>query len=201
MSAFLACEASTDVVSAALFVDGELRATVSRKVAPRSSGSLLELVPPMLKEAGVSFADLVAGLAIGRGPGSYAGLRTCVATANGWALPFQHRVWAVRSPMALAAAYFAAHPKATRCVVAGRARRDTFWRGTFVRAEGAAESFVPAQDGEFELVPAEPPPEADVLGVPPAAEWIGRLMLAGVPSEEPLPLYMHPAVATPPRFS
>lgn len=201
MKAFLACEASTDVVSAALFVDGELCATASRKVAPRSSGSLLELVPPMLKEAGVGFADLDDGLAIGRGPGSYAGLRTCVATANGWSLPFGHRVWAVRSPMAVAAAYFAAHPEASRCVVAGRARRDTFWRGEFVRAEGAGATYVPQQVGEFTLVPADPPPEADVLGVPPEAEWIGRLKLAGVQSEKAMPVYMHPAVSTPPRFA
>lgn len=201
MSAFLACEASTDVVSAALFVDGELRATAQRKIEPRSSGSLLELVPPMLEKAGIAFADLDDGLAIGRGPGSYAGLRTCVATANGWALPFGHRVWAIRSPMALAAEYFAAHPDADRCVVAGRARRDTFWRGEFVRTKGAAEAFVPEQDGEFTLVPAEPTPEADVLCAPPSAEWIGRLMLAGVPSDEPLPLYMHPAVNIPPRFA
>ena len=197
MNAFLAIDASTDTVSAALFVDGALKGSVSKTVPPRTPGTLLSLVPPLLESAGMDFSDLGLGFAIGRGPGSYAGLRTCVSTVNGWALPFRHPVWAVPSPFATAAAYFAAHAEAASCCVAGRARRDTAWVARFVRtADG-----LPVLEGTFELRPVEPAPEADVANEAPSAEWIGRLRLAGLASDVPLPLYLHPAVATPPKYA
>ncbi len=197
MNAFLALDASTDTLSAALFVDGALRASASKTVPPRTPGTLLALVPPLLESAGLDFADLGLGFAIGRGPGSYAGLRTCVSTVNGWALPFRHPVWAVPSPFASAAAFFAEHPAAAACRVTGRARRDTAW---FARFRRSPEGW-PALEGAFDLCPAVPPPEADVADAPPSAEWIGRLRLAGLPADVPLPLYLHPAVATPPKYA
>ena len=197
MNAFLAIDASTDTVSAALFVDGALKGSVEKTVPPRTPGTLLALVPPLLESAGLDFADLGQGFAIGRGPGSYAGLRTCVSTVNGWALPFRHPVWAVPSPFATAAAFFAEHPEAAECRVSGRARRDTAWVARFVRSpEG-----LPKLEGTFELGPVAPAPEADVADAAPSAEWIGRLRLAGVASDVPLPLYLHPAVATPPKYA
>lgn len=200
MKAFLAVDTSTTMVSAALFVDGKLRAAAAREVPPRSSGSLLELVPPLLDQAGLTFADLEDGFAFGRGPGSYAGLRTCVATIRGWALPFQHPVWAIPSAFAVAAAYFDAHPEAARCTLAGRARRDTCWTAAFSRRPGTP-AFVPVQEGAFALCPATPSPVADSLHATPSAEWIGRLRLAGLDSDAPLPIYLHPAVSTAPRYA
>lgn len=198
MDAFVAIDSSTAVVSAALFVDGRATGSVVREVPTRSSGTLLELVPPLLADAGLEFADLSQGFAFGRGPGTYAGLRTCVATVGGWALPFRLPLWAIPSPFAVAAKYFAEHPAATACRVAGRARRDTLWTGTFLR-DGA--SGLPKLERAFGLVPVESRPEADVVEEPPSAEWIGRLRLTGVASDVPLPLYMHPAVSTAPRFA
>ena len=102
----------------------------------------------------------------------------------------------------LAAEVFAERPDLHQVVVSGDARRGLVWAGRFERD---ARHLV-RQAGEWKLLPADARgrewPEAHwvAAGRAPKAEWVGRLFFAGGPSEDLQPIYLHPAVAAPPRF-
>ena len=197
----LALEFSTETASLALLEDGRLAAALPVDASQRRSQGLFDAVAGLLQKAGWSFADLGA-FAVGRGPGSYTGLRVSVTAANGWALPEKKTVWTVSSGAALAAEIFAARPELAQVVVAGDARRGTIWAGRFERDE----KHLVRQAGEWKLLPAEARgrewPEAHWVeaGRAPQAEWVGRLFFAGGASEEVQPIYLHPAVVAAPRF-
>lgn len=83
---FLAIETSTDTLSLALG-EGGRRAPVQRYRGPggaQASITLLPQVQALLGAAGWQLADLDA-IAFGRGPGSFTGLRTACAVAQGLA--------------------------------------------------------------------------------------------------------------------
>ncbi len=83
---FLAIESSTDTLSLALGEGGE-RAPVQRYHGPggaQASTTLLPQVQALLAAAGWQLRDLDA-IAFGRGPGSFTGLRTACAVAQGLA--------------------------------------------------------------------------------------------------------------------
>ena len=197
----LALEFSTETASLALLEDGRLAAALPVDASQRRSQGLFDAVAGLLQKAGWSFADLGA-FAVGRGPGSYTGLRVSVTAANGWALPEKKTVWTVSSGAALAAEVFAERPDLHQVVVSGDARRGLVWAGRFERD---ARHLV-RQAGEWKLLPADARgrewPEAHwvAAGRAPKAEWVGRLFFAGGPSEDLQPIYLHPAVAAPPRF-
>ena len=197
----LALEFSTETASLALLEDGRLAAALPVDASQRRSQGLFDAVAGLLQKAGWSFADLGA-FAVGRGPGSYTGLRVSVTAANGWALPEKKTVWTVSSGAALAAEIFAARPELAQVVVAGDARRGTIWAGRFERDE----KHLVRQAGEWKLLPAEARgrewPEAHWTegGRAPKAEWVGKLFFVGGASEERQPIYLHPAVVAAPRF-
>ena len=197
----LALEFSTETASLALLADGRLVAALQVDASQRRSQGLFDAVAGLLQKTGWSFADLGA-FAVGRGPGSYTGLRVSVTAANGWALPEKKSVWTVSSGAALAAEIFAARPEISQVVVSGDARRGTIWAGLFERDTQRAVK----QAGEWKLLPADARgrewPQAfwAEAGRAPQAEWVGRLFFAGSASEEVQPIYLHPAVVAAPRF-
>lgn len=77
----LALETSSQIGSVALQVAGR---TLARELAtPREQNEqLLRLIDTLLAEAGAQLRDLDA-IVFGRGPGSFTGLRVCVAVAQG----------------------------------------------------------------------------------------------------------------------
>lgn len=77
----LGIETSSAVGSVALEVEGRI---LAREMAtPREqTEQLLTLVDALLAEAGLALREL-DGIAFGRGPGSFTGLRVCVAVAQG----------------------------------------------------------------------------------------------------------------------
>jgi tRNA threonylcarbamoyladenosine biosynthesis protein TsaB len=79
----LAIEASTEVGSVALSVDGVVYEAMAE--GNRHSGQLLTLVDALLKQADVALRDCDA-IAVGRGPGSFTGLRIACGVAQGLAL-------------------------------------------------------------------------------------------------------------------
>ena len=193
----LALEFSTATASLALLDDGALAASAAVEAGQRRSQGLFAAAAELLRGAAWTFAD-VGAFAVGRGPGSYTGLRVSLTAANGWALPANKPVWTVSSGAALAAETFAERPDVSQVAVAGDARRGTIWAGLFERHAG--------QVGAWKLLPAAARgaewPGAhwvDPARVP-QADWVGRLFFAGGASEERQPIYLQPAVIAAPRF-
>lgn len=161
----------------------------------------------------------VERFAVGRGPGSYSGLRAALTAAQMLAAPGGQSVMAVSSGAALAADWFAAHAHdADELVVAGDARRGCVWYGIFAR-EGSAVvqrrewSLLSASVfyGHFEaarVVSSDPARLRAAIGLSaqaafaeeafPRAEAVARLawsrVQANSPGEALEPLYLHPPV-------
>ena len=193
----LALEFSTEAASLALLEDGRAVASAAVDAGHRRSQGLFAAAEDLLKRAGWALSD-VGAFAVGRGPGSYTGLRASLTAANGWALPCGKPVWTVSSGAALAAEIFAECPEIAQVAVWGDARRGTIWAGLFARNARPG--------GEWKLLPAEargkewPAAHWPEPGRAPKAEWVGRLFFAGGASEERQPIYLHPAVIAAPRF-
>ena len=111
----LALEFSTETASLALLDGGAVVAAAAVDAGHRRSQGLFAAADGLLRGAGWTFAD-VGAFAVGRGPGSYTGLRVSVTAANGWALPAQKPVWTMSSGEALAAEIFAERPEVAQVV-------------------------------------------------------------------------------------
>jgi len=112
----LAIETSTDACSVALG-DGA-RSHVDHRVAPRQHNRLvLPMIDALLVRAGVARADLSA-LAIGRGPGSFTGVRIAASIAQGLALALDVPVACVSTLEVLALGALRATPAAAGVVAA-----------------------------------------------------------------------------------
>ena len=197
----MALEFSMDAASLALLDGGALVAASAVDAGHRRSQGIFDAAAELLKSAGWTLAD-VGVFAVGRGPGSYTGLRVSLTAANGWALPEKKQVWAVSSAAALAAEIFAERPEIAQIVVWGDARRGTIWAGLFERGGNGGV----VQAGDWKVLPADvrgkgwPTAHWVEAGRAPKAEWVGRLFFAGGASDELQPIYLHPAVIAAPRF-
>jgi tRNA threonylcarbamoyladenosine biosynthesis protein TsaB len=180
-------------------------------------------LPGLLKRAGVGF-DHLNLLAVGRGPGSYSGLRVALTTAQALALPSRTPVFAVSSGEALALEVLETDP-ARPVAIVGDARRESLWLGVFDRDGCDVRTVVPwtvlkpADLGDLVPAPCRMiSPDAEKLspliaahlrsGISwragdrfPRALWVGRLagrrQRADRPSDPLTPIYMHPPVLKP----
>lgn len=82
MALILSIETGTDICSVALANDGELMALRESNEGRDHAKKVAVFVDELLKETGVQPADLDA-VAVGKGPGSYTGLRIGVSFAKG----------------------------------------------------------------------------------------------------------------------
>lgn len=82
MALILSIETGTDICSVALSNDGELMALRESSEGRDHAKKVAMFVDELLKETGVQPADLDA-IAVGKGPGSYTGLRIGVSFAKG----------------------------------------------------------------------------------------------------------------------
>src|SRR5215475_1096438 len=102
MTAFrlLAIETATEACSAALLVGGDV---IERsEIAPRRHAELiLPMIESLLAEAGLSRRQ-IDGIAVGRGPGAFTGVRLAISVAQGIALGLDVPVVPVSSLAALA---------------------------------------------------------------------------------------------------
>ena len=125
----LALDTSTEACSAALYRDGEV--TLRFEITERSHADLiLPMVDSLLVEAGLSLADL-DGLAFGRGPGGFTGLRIATGVVQGLALGSGLPVAPVSSLAAVAEQVPAAAGEAI--LVCNDARMGEVYWGLFTR--------------------------------------------------------------------
>ena len=79
----LALEFSSPLRSVAVAVDGVVRAEAAEQGGRETHA--FKLIDSVLREAGLA-REKVEGIAVGTGPGSYAGIRIAIAIAQGWGL-------------------------------------------------------------------------------------------------------------------
>lgn len=82
MPLILSIENATPICSVALHMDGELLAFKEENLQNTQAELITLYIDEVLKDAGKTYKDLDA-IAVGKGPGSYTGLRIGVSTAKG----------------------------------------------------------------------------------------------------------------------
>lgn len=150
----LALEMSGDVGSVALLAGG---AVSERTIAsPREqTDAVLPHVQALLLDAGLELGDL-DGIAFGRGPGSFTGLRVATAVAHGFGLAAGLALLPVSSLAAIAQGVWRSQG-IERCLVCVDARMGEVYWATFE-----------IRDGRAELIGAEQ------LGRPAGVRWDDR---------------------------
>ncbi len=220
----LGIELSSRQGSVALLKDGALLAEKTWIGERVRHNILFQTLEALLSEANVSYSD-ISLYAVGRGPGSFSGMRMAFAVAQALALPNKTEVRAVSSGAALALAA-SRETDAKQIAVVGDARRGQVWYGLFSvaafheRGPRAGTSATVEQIEDWNLIPYEEvnvpngalviSPEAERLtpyfpniGTSrfPLASDVARLALSQTESEPLEPLYMHPPVFIEPKYS
>ena len=157
----LAFDSATSACSAAIWCDGEIQARRFESMERGQSETLMPMVVEVLKEAGLTFAD-IDFIAVTIGPGAFTGVRIGLAAARGMALAGGLPVIGVTTFEAVAHGTDADQRAGRPLVVAIDAKRTDIY----------AQSFGP------DLSPLGPPaavmPEALASALPP-----GSLLIAG----------------------
>ena len=151
----LALDTSTEYCSAALWLDGELRADGCH-AGQRHSELLLPMIDALLNASGLTLSRLDA-IAFGEGPGSFTGLRIACGVAQGLALGAGLPVVGVGTLLALAEA-----ANADQAVCCLDARMKEVYHAAYRRSAAGWETV---------HSPALCAPHA--LPSLPAGEWIG----------------------------
>jgi len=155
-TSLLGIDSSNAACSCALWIDGDCRQRY--EVAPRGHGLLLlPMVESLLDEAGIALNALDA-LVLGRGPGSFTGLRIATGMIQGLAYAIDRPVVPVSSLAALAQGV-----DGEQILAAFDARMDEVYWGAYQRD---ADGLVVLLGDERVL-----PPAAVVL--PMVADWVG----------------------------
>lgn len=187
---------------------------------------LFDSIKEMMEETGTTW-DHIDFYSVGRGPGSFSGLRVSFAVANSLAMPDSKPVIAVSSGEAMARAALVEDHEAENIAVIGDARRQMCWLGQFLRAGHVAEKtmdfkLIPYTDigneiakgtlvltSEWERLEEKlnaqcPTAKLNKGDVYPHASFVGIVALEHMASEgegeELEPLYMHPPVFVKPKF-
>lgn len=192
----------------------------------RDRQALYDSIKELMAETGTGWDDITF-YSVGRGPGSFSGLRVAFAVANSLAMPDSKPVIAVSSGEATARAALLEDPDAENITVIGDARRQMCWIGQFRRDGHLVEKVT-----DFKLIPYAEigrqisagtrvlTPEWDRLdekletqcptaklhkdNVYPHATYVGIVALEHMArdgeGEELEPLYMHPPVFVKPKY-
>ena len=129
----LAIETSTSACSAALYVDGDVEERYS--LAPRQHAALiLPMIESLLVEADIAVTQL-DGIAFGRGPGSFTGVRIAASVVQGIAFGADLPVIPVSTLAALALGGLR-ETDTTQALAALDARRDEVYWGCYRRTDG-----------------------------------------------------------------
>jgi tRNA threonylcarbamoyladenosine biosynthesis protein TsaB len=148
----LAIDTATEACSAALDIDGDIREFY--EVAGNGHSRLiLPMVDRLMAEAGLKPSNL-DGLAFGRGPGSFTGIRIATGVIQGIAFALDLPVVPVSNLAALAQDFFDINPEDV-AYVAADARMDEIYWGVYRRGNNGfaellgKEAVTPASAIEF----------------------------------------------------
>jgi tRNA threonylcarbamoyladenosine biosynthesis protein TsaB len=211
----LAFDTSTDRLSIALAVAGRDPLVHRGEGGPKASAALVPRVMDLLHQAGVPLASLDA-IVFGCGPGSFTGLRTACAVAQGLALGADVPVLAVETLLAVAEEA-RERAGAAQVVAVLDARMDEVyvagysWAGSSWHRDGpirlcAPQDVVPGAGwhvagNAFDAYPGRVATGAGRIDAWPDAQALLRLAPAllaqghGRPADEALPLYVRDKVA------
>ncbi len=221
----LGIECSSRQGSVALLKDGELLAEKSWIAERVRHNTIFQTLENLMEEVDISYSD-ISLYAVGRGPGSFSGMRMSFAIAQALALPTKTEVRAVSSGAALALHVAQAPPPAgewqtmasapRQIAVVGDARRGQVWIGFFQPLENNDLKVFK----DWKLVPYEEVsvPKGTVVVSPeaerlteifptignarfPHAKEVAELALMQSESEPLEPLYMHPPVFIEPKYA
>ncbi len=129
----LAIDTATEACSAALLLEGEINSLF--EVQPRKHGDLiLDMMDQLLRQADLRPAEL-DGLAFGRGPGAFTGVRIATGVAQGAALGAGIPLLPVSNLAALAQRLFR-EQGARRCLAAFDARMNEVYFGAYEVGQG-----------------------------------------------------------------
>lgn len=220
----LALDTSTEACSVALLLDGEMH--LLAEITERSHADLvLPMVDALLAEAGLALGDL-DGIAFGRGPGAFTGLRIAAGVAQGLAFGADLKVAPVSS-LAAVAAQVPGLPGESVLVCNDARMGEVYWGVCRLEADGSVTALLqesvssPDRVGEGATALSHAagnalarfPVLAERLatqglrlheGLLPRADAVARLgalVLAvggGLPADQALPVYVRDDVARPP---
>jgi tRNA threonylcarbamoyladenosine biosynthesis protein TsaB len=156
----LAIDTATEACSAAL-LDGERCVARYEEPGRGHAERILPMVGEVLREAGMTLAQ-VDGIAVGRGPGAFTGVRIAISVAQGLAFAVDRKIALVSDLAALAQRAVDDHDAPT--VLAGIDARmgEVYW-GVYERGP----------DGLVALVGEEQVTAAGEVRFPPGADWHG----------------------------
>jgi len=150
----------------------------------------------------------ITRVAVAIGPGSFSGIRSALAFANGFSLPAGTPVIGIPTPAAIWRAWQSEHPDTTAGIVIGDARRGKLWYWIAEKmAHGVPPCLASAEEvraiiGRFgePSLPVITPDHArlaalfpEAVPAPPIARAVAELALEGL-CLPPLPVYLSEAV-------
>ncbi|HYT58810.1 MAG TPA: tRNA (adenosine(37)-N6)-threonylcarbamoyltransferase complex dimerization subunit type 1 TsaB [Haliangiales bacterium] len=169
----LALEFSSDLRSAAVVVEGLLRGRAQE--TDTREGRPLGLIDAALSAAAIEREDIEC-LAVGLGPGSYAGIRSAIALAQGWQLARRAKILGISSVECLAA-QAQAEEIYGRVNVVSDAQRNEFYLASYDASAAGYREAVPLRLAAREEVLALAQAGEMVLG-PEVEKWFsaGRVL-------------------------
>lgn len=161
----LAVETATDACSAALSINGVINERYAL-ASKEHTQLILPMVDDLMKEAGLQPFDL-DGLAFGRGPGSFTGVRIATGIIQGLALGLDLQVVPVSTLAAIAQDYFDSHDDCNVAFVAMDARMGEIFWGVYQRDAAGFAQLV----GEEVVTPPQLIEFPDLVGVGLGTGW------------------------------
>ncbi|MGB0468397.1 MAG: tRNA (adenosine(37)-N6)-threonylcarbamoyltransferase complex dimerization subunit type 1 TsaB [Pontibacterium sp.] len=140
MPKILALDTATDACSVALYRDGDIQ-DVFRVIPRQHTKELLPMVQQLLLDNGVKVSELDA-IAVGRGPGSFAGIRIATGAAQGLAFGAQLPMLPVSTLAAMALRIYR-ETGAHSIVTALDARMNEIYCGAYRIEQGLPVELMP----------------------------------------------------------